>query len=79
MLHFSCLISNNISRHNQAFAKFAMILSVVYDMLGETALAAAGLQKLESAFAKFVNNTQDYPLVYDSKHLFSLGVHYGPY
>lgn len=51
----------------QAFAKFAMILSVVYDMLNNTALAAAGLQKLEDAFGKFVNNTQDFPLVYDSK------------
>ncbi|KAJ4424881.1 endo-1,3-beta glucanase [Gnomoniopsis sp. IMI 355080] len=49
-----------------AFAKFAMILSVVYDMLGETALAAAGLEELKSAFSVFTNNTQIYPLVYES-------------
>lgn len=49
-------------------------------MLGETALAAAGLQKLESAFAKFVNNTQIYPLVYDSKSPLCILQHtyYGP-
>lgn len=50
----------------QAFAKFAMILSVVYDMLGETALAAAGLEQLKEAFSVFTNNTQIYPLVYES-------------
>lgn len=43
-----------------------MILSVVYDMLGETALAAAGLEKLKEAFTVFTNNTQIYPLVYES-------------
>lgn len=44
-----------------------MILAVVNDLLGETALAAAGLQKLEEAFALFANNTQIYPLVYECK------------
>lgn len=52
-----------------------MVLSVVYDMLGETALAAAGLEKLENAFAKFANNTQDFPLVYDSKPPLPLDLH----
>lgn len=36
-------------------------------MLGETALAAAGLEKLKAAFSVFTNNTQIYPLVYDCK------------
>lgn len=51
----------------QAFAKFAMILAVVNDMLGETALAAAGLEKLKEAFSVFTNNTQIFPLVYECK------------
>ncbi|CAN8097961.1 unnamed protein product [Discula destructiva] len=57
---------NSMYYSGKAFAKFAIILSVVYDMLGETALAAAGLKKLEAAFAVFTNNTQIYPLVYES-------------
>lgn len=44
-----------------------MILAVVYDMLGEASLAAAGLEKLEDAFELFANNSQIYPLVYDCK------------
>lgn len=53
----------------QALAKFAMILSVVYDLLGESALAAAGLQKLEAAMAVFAENRQIYPLVYESEYI----------
>ncbi|PSR75980.1 glycoside hydrolase family 81 protein [Coniella lustricola] len=50
----------------KALAKFAMILAVVNDMLGDSGLAAAGLAQLKQAFALFVNNTQIYPLVYES-------------
>jgi endo-1,3(4)-beta-glucanase len=35
------------------------------DIAGQKTLAAAGLQRLEAAFAVFVNNQQTFPLVYD--------------
>lgn len=57
---------NSMYYSGKALAKFAMILSVVYDLLGETALAAAGLDKLKAAFAVFTNNTQIFPLTYES-------------
>ncbi|KAF3761377.1 family 81 glycoside hydrolase [Cryphonectria parasitica EP155] len=57
---------NSMYYSGKALAKFAMILVVVNDMLGETALAAAGLQQLKEAFSLFTNNTQIYPLVYES-------------
>lgn len=52
----------------QALAKFAMILSVTYDMLGNSELTAAGLQKLQAAFAVFASNKQIFPLVYECEH-----------
>lgn len=58
---------NSMYYSGKAFAKFATILAVVYDMLGETALAAAGLEKLKTAFSVFTDNTQIFPLVYDCK------------
>lgn len=51
----------------QALAKFGQIVYVLNDMLGEKALAQAGLTKLKTAFSTFVNNKQKYPLVYESK------------
>lgn len=45
-----------------------MILSVVYDLLGESALAAAGLEKLKAAMARFATNQQIYPLVFESEY-----------
>lgn len=45
-----------------------MILSVVYDLLGESALAAAGLEKLKAAMARFATNRQIYPLVYECEY-----------
>ena len=50
----------------KALAKFAAAIYSVNDVVGNKTLATAGLQKLESAFAVFVNNTQIYPLVYES-------------
>lgn len=44
-----------------------MILSVTYDMLGDSALAAAGLAKLQEAFALFTTNQQIFPLTYECK------------
>lgn len=46
-----------------------MILSVVYDLLGESALAAAGLEKLKAAMARFATNRQIYPLVYECEYI----------
>ncbi|KAK2599257.1 hypothetical protein N8I77_011027 [Diaporthe amygdali] len=57
---------NSMYYSGKALAKFAMILSVVYDLLGESALAAAGLEKLEAAMAVFAENRQIYPLVYET-------------
>ncbi|KAL1875833.1 endo-1,3-beta glucanase [Diaporthe australafricana] len=57
---------NSMYYSGKALAKFAQILSVVYDLVGESELAAAGLQKLEEAMAVFATNRQIYPLVYES-------------
>lgn len=50
----------------KALAKFASILYVVHDLARNPGLAAAGLQKLQSAFATFVDNQQIVPLAYDN-------------
>lgn len=57
---------NSMYYSGKALAKFAAIVYSLHDMVGNTSLAAAGLAKLETEFAYFVNNTQIYPLVYDS-------------
>ncbi|CAI4219978.1 unnamed protein product [Parascedosporium putredinis] len=49
----------------KGLAKFAMILYVINDMLEDRALAQAGLEKLKQAFATFVENRQQYPLLYE--------------
>lgn len=36
------------------------------DLAGNRNLAAAGLQKLKDAFSTFINNNQQFPLVYDT-------------
>lgn len=51
----------------QALAKFAAILLVINDMLGDKALAQTGLNQLKVAFALFATNKQQYPLVYESR------------
>ena len=51
----------------KALAKFATIIYTTHDLLNEQALALAGLNKLKIAFARFANNQQTYPLVYDSR------------
>ncbi|ROW08321.1 hypothetical protein VMCG_03014 [Cytospora schulzeri] len=57
---------NSMYFSGKALAKFAMILSVTYDMLGNSELTAAGLQKLQAAFAVFASNQQIFPLTYES-------------
>ncbi|KAM0542457.1 hypothetical protein ACHAPJ_012767 [Fusarium lateritium] len=50
----------------KALAKFGSIVYVINNMLGDTALAQAGLVQLKNAFARFGSNKQKYPLVYDT-------------
>ncbi|KAF5553306.1 glucan 1,3-beta-glucosidase [Fusarium circinatum] len=50
----------------KALAKFGSVLYVINNMLGDKALAQAGLLKLQKAFARFGSNKQNYPLVYES-------------
>lgn len=50
----------------KALAKFAQIVYTLNDLLNDTATAQAGLTKLKSAFSLFANNTNQYPLVYES-------------
>ncbi|KAL2351932.1 endo-1,3-beta-glucanase [Cryomyces antarcticus] len=50
----------------KALAKYAQIVYVIHDLAQDDTLAAAGLVKLKNAFSLFVNNQQQYPLVYDT-------------
>jgi len=57
---------NSMYYSGKGLAKFAAIVYALHDIAENKTLAYSGLQKLESAFATFVNNTQIYPLVYES-------------
>lgn len=50
----------------KGLAKFAMMLIAANDLAGNTGAASAGLVKLKAEFARFVNNQQINPLVYDT-------------
>ncbi|KAJ8612462.1 hypothetical protein MRB53_037391 [Persea americana] len=50
----------------KGLAKFAFTVYAANDLANNTGVASAGLLKLKNAFSRFVNNTQIYPLVYDS-------------
>lgn len=50
----------------KALAKFAQIVYVINDLLGDPGLAEAGLNRLKSAFGRFASNSQQYPLTYES-------------
>jgi endo-1,3(4)-beta-glucanase len=50
----------------KALSEFATIVYTINDLQQNPTLAAAGLAKLKTAFARFVNNQQIYPLVYDN-------------
>ncbi|SPQ27019.1 4ee033f6-8284-42d7-adde-504318073558 [Thermothielavioides terrestris] len=52
--------------NGKALAKFASLILAVQELLGDQELAQAGLNKLKVAFARFVQNAQQYPLVYES-------------
>jgi endo-1,3(4)-beta-glucanase len=50
----------------QALAKFAGIVYTIHNLLGNTALAQAGLTNLKQSFALFARNQQQYPLVHET-------------
>lgn len=39
----------------------------IQELLGDQALAQAGLAQLKVAFSRFAQNAQQYPLVYESR------------
>lgn len=57
---------NSLYFSGKALAKFANIILVLNDLLGDAQLAATGLAQLKAAFARFTANQQQYPLVYES-------------
>ena len=50
----------------KALAKFAQVVYLTSDLLGDPGLAQAGLDRVKTAFARFARNEQRYPLVYES-------------
>ncbi|KAJ4150160.1 hypothetical protein LMH87_010923 [Akanthomyces muscarius] len=50
----------------KALAKYAFMLYVINDMLGDTKLAQTGLGQLKVAFARFADNKQKHPLVHET-------------
>jgi endo-1,3(4)-beta-glucanase len=58
---------NSMYYSGKALAKFAGVVYTTQSIAQDTELAAAGLEKLKSAFDVFVQNTQPLPLVYDTK------------
>ena len=51
----------------KALSKFATAVYAVHDLAGDVSVASVGLTKLKTAFARFVSNKQEYPLVYESQ------------
>ena len=58
---------NSMYYSGKALAKFAAAVYAVRDLAGDVSTAQAGLAKLEEAYELFANNTQIYPLVYESQ------------
>ena len=50
---------------SQAFSKYALIIYTANKLGHNPGLAAIGLQKLEQALARWINNQQTWPLAYD--------------
>ena len=57
---------NSMYYSGKALSKFAMIVYTLHDLANQPALAAQGLANLKAAYSRFINNTQIYPLVYDT-------------
>ncbi|KAL4953720.1 glycosyl hydrolase family 81-domain-containing protein [Aspergillus filifer] len=57
---------NSMYFSGKALSKFATIIYTVHTLLGDTASAGPALTRLKSAFARFAENRQQFPLVYDN-------------
>lgn len=57
---------NSMYYSGKALNKFAMLTWAVAKLGGNDGLAKAGLAELKTCFARFVNNQQQFPLVYDT-------------
>lgn len=57
---------NSMYYAGKALAKFAQIVYTTNTLGNATGVASAGLVKLKLQYSRFVNNTQIFPLVYDS-------------
>lgn len=57
---------NSMYYAGKGLAKFAAIVYTANSLANSTGIASAGLVKLKQQFSRFVNNTQIFPLVYDS-------------
>ena len=57
---------NSMYYSGKALSKFAVIVYTLHDLANQPALAAQGLANLKAAYSRYNNNTQTYPLVYDT-------------
>ena len=57
---------NSMYYSGKALSKYAGVVYTMQSIVGNSNLAAAGLEKLKDAFNVFVNNTQPEPLLYDN-------------
>ncbi|CAB57443.1 cell septum surface endo-1,3-beta-glucanase Eng1 [Schizosaccharomyces pombe] len=57
---------NSMYYSGKVLAKYAMLCVTINDILGDETSSEQCIQKLEAAFARFVDNQQIYPLTYDN-------------
>ena len=57
---------NSMYYSGKALSKYATAIYAIHDLAGDTTLASSGLDNLKAAYAVFANNTQQFPLVYES-------------
>ncbi|KAK3995908.1 glycosyl hydrolase family 81-domain-containing protein [Cladorrhinum sp. PSN332] len=57
---------NSMYFSGKALAKFAGIILALHDIIGDEAMAFTALNQLKLAFARFAENQQQFPLVYES-------------
>ncbi|PYH93888.1 endo-1,3-beta-glucanase Engl1 [Aspergillus ellipticus CBS 707.79] len=57
---------NSMYYSGKALSKFATLVYTVDKLGGNPSLAAPALQNLKNAFARFIDNKQQFPLVYDN-------------
>ena len=57
---------NSMYYSGKALSKFATMCYVMYDLADQMALALSALGNLKAAFARFAENRQQFPLLYDT-------------